>query len=158
MKLLLLTLIIAGVTGGMAATMGFNIVFAQDTGVATGNEASTSSVYVTVVLAVVSLVNSIFSTYLAQKAKLTGQAPNETDLRQQKQLVDLQVKLENSASAIANLVDFVGKTVAPDQFNQIKEGTLPYIKAQEVVKKVGEIQADVKHGEELLNEIQDKVK
>lgn len=160
MKLFFIVLSAALISGGMAGGMGLNIVFAQtnDTGQATGNEASTSEVYVTVILAVISLVNSIFSTYLAQKAKMTGQAPNETDLRQQQLLLGLQQKLENSAGAIANLTDFIGNTVAPDQFNQIKEGTLPYIKAKEVIKKVGEIQNDVKHGEELLNEIQDKVK
>jgi hypothetical protein len=103
------------------------------------------------------MAGTIFAAYLSQKAKATGKAPNETDLRQQQQLVDLQLKLEHSAGAIANLVDFVGNKVAPEQFKQIGEGTLPYIKAKEVIKKVGEIQSDVKHGEELLNEIQSKV-
>jgi hypothetical protein len=153
MKIFLIPLMIGAVTGMMAVGMLANMVFAQGTDTA----ATTSGVYVTVVLAVISLVNSLFSTYLAQKAKMTGQAPNETDLRIQQQLVLLQEKVGNASGAIANLVDFVGNKVAPEQFNQIKEGTLPYIKAQEVIKKAGEIQADVKHGEDLLNEIQDKV-
>jgi hypothetical protein len=142
---------------GAALVIGFQTIighaYAQP-----AEDQTTSGIYVTVVLAVISLVNSIFSTYLAQKAKMTGQAPNETDLRQQQQLLALQQKVEGAAGAIANLVDFVGKKVAPEAFNQIAEGTLPYIKAQEVVKKVGEIQSDVKHGEALLNEIETKVK
>jgi hypothetical protein len=142
---------------GAALVIGFQTIVG-DAYAQPAEEQTTSGIYVTVVLAVISLVNSLFSTYLAQKAKMTGQAPNETDLRQQQQLVDLQTKLTNSAGAIANLVDFIGTKVAPEQFNQIAEGTLPYIKAKEVVKKVGEIQSDVKHGEDLLNEIQAKVK
>jgi hypothetical protein len=86
MKIFLIPLMIGAVTGMMAVGMLANMVFAQGTDTA----ATTSGVYVTVVLAVISLVNSLFSTYLAQKAKMTGQAPNETDLRIKQQLVLLQ--------------------------------------------------------------------
>lgn len=153
---ILLTYSLVFVTGLTLANL-YNVLAQNDTGVATGNEASTGETYVAVILAIISMAGTIFAAYLSQKAKATGQAPNETDLRQQQLIVDLQQKLTHSAGAIANLVDFIGTKVAPEQFNQIGEGTLPYIKAKEVVKKIGEAEQDVKHGEALLNEIESKV-
>lgn len=146
------------VISGMAASfMWIQIGLAQDAGTAVGEEASTAEVYIAVILSIISLANTVFPIYLAQKAKMTGQAPNETDLRIQQQLVTLQEKAQNAAGAIANLTDFVGNKVAPEAYQQIAEGSLPYIKAKEVTKKVGEVEEDVKQGEQLLKEIQSKV-
>ena len=147
---------IALVTGGMSV----GVVYAattNDTGVATGDEASIGQTYTALALAVISMVGTIFAAYLSQKAKATGQAPNETDLRIAQALTNLQDKMKTTSGAQAQLIDFIYNTAVPEKAQAIVEGSLPLIKIQEVTKRVGEAEADVKHGEELLNEIQGKV-
>lgn len=145
------------VTGGMAGGLAFAQV-GNDTGTATGEEASIGETYVALALAVISMAGTIFAAYLSQKAKATGQAPNETDIAIQQQIVRLQEAMKNSAGSQAQLIDFVFNTAVPEKAQAIVEGSLPLIKIQEVTKKVGETEADFKHAEDLLNQIQGQVK
>jgi hypothetical protein len=146
---------VALVSGGMAGGIAFA---ANDTGVATGDEASIGQTYVALALAVISMAGTVFAAYLSQKAKATGQAPNETDLRIQQQLLNLHETVKETAGAQAQLIDFVFNKAVPEKAQEIVEGSLPLIKVQAVTKKVGAAEADFKHAEDLLNEIQDKVK
>ena len=147
---------LALVTGGMSV----GIVFAQgnDTGQATGEEASIGQTYTALALAIISMAGTVFAAYLSQKAKATGQAPNETDLRIAQTILNLQEKMKTTAGAQAQLIDFIYNKAVPEKAQEIVEGTLPLIKVQEVTKRVGEAESDFKHGEDLLNEIQTKVK
>jgi hypothetical protein len=156
LKLFYIALAIVFVSGGMCA----GIVFAQtqnDTGTATGDEASIGQTYTALALAIISMAGTVFAAYLSQKAKATGQAPNETDLKIQQQLTNLHETMKTTVGAQAQLIDFVFNKAVPEKAQEIIEGTLPLIKVQEVTKKVGQTEADVKHAEELLNEIQSKV-
>jgi hypothetical protein len=120
-------------------------------------EQTFGGIYVSLALAIISLANSVWSQYIAQKAKATGQAPNETDLRIQQQLSNTQQSLKDVAGTLAQLINFTYEKVAPEQAKQIIEGTLPLIKVEAVTKKVGQVEADFNHGADLLNEIQGKV-
>lgn len=120
-------------------------------------EQTIGGVYVSLALAIISLANSVWSQYIAQKAKTTGQEPNQTDLQIQQQLVTTQAHLKDIAGGLSQLIDFTYEKVAPEQAKQIIEGTLPLIKVQKVTQKVGEVESDFNHGAELLNNIQSKV-
>src|ERR1041384_3294394 len=114
-------------------------------------------VYVSLALAIISLANSVWSQYVAQKAKATGQAPNETDLRITNLLHNLSEKANETAATQAQLINWIYEKAVPDQARQIVEGSLPLIKVDAVTKRVGETQANLDHAAELLNEIQAKV-
>ena len=146
---------VALVTGGMS----IGVVFAQgnDTGTATGDEASIGQTYTALALAIISMAGTIFAAYLSQKAKATGEAPNATDLRIAQALLSLQEKMKTTAGAQSQLIDFVFNKAVPEKAQEIIEGSLPLIKVAEVTKRVGEAESDFKHGEDLLNEIQGKV-
>ncbi len=135
MKLALLSLI----TGLAAVGLLTHVAFAQAPVAQTFGET-----YMAMALAIVSLIGNVFNAYLAQKAKLTGQAPNETDVKIAAAIAGLAGGLAKNEEKGKQLIDFLYNNAVPKQAQDIVEGSLPLIKVQAVT-------ADVKKAEEKFN-------
>ena len=140
---------------GGAIVVGFQAIFGM--AYAQAPAQTFGEVYVSLALAIISLANSVYSNYLAQKAKATGKEPNETDLRIATALHTLSEKANETSATQAALINWLYDKAVPEKAHEIIEGSIPLIKVDAVTKRVGETQANLDHAAELLNEIQAKV-
>ena len=101
-------LLISTIAGLAAVGLFTHIAFAQ-----TPTPQSFGETYMALALSIVSIVGNVFNAYLAQKAKLTGQAPNQTDVAIAEQLAGLSERLKNSEAKGAQLIDFLYTNAVP---------------------------------------------
>jgi hypothetical protein len=122
----------------------------NDTGTATGDEASVGETYTALLLAIFSLVGNIINWYLAEKAKRIGLNPNSTDERMAKAFLDFADRFKNSEQKVSELTDFIYSAL-PDKAQQIVNK--PAIRISEVTKDVHEADQKVGYIRSLLGEI-----
>lgn len=144
--------LISGVIGLAAIGLLFHAVFAQAPVTQTFGET-----YMAMALAIISLIGNVYNGYLAQKAKLTGQAPNETDMKIAALLASVTEKIQTQEQKGAQLIDFLYNNAVPKQAQEIVEGSLPLIKVQKVTQDVKDADAKVTQAKNLLGSIQEGI-
>lgn len=147
----LLTYSLVFVTGLTFANL-YVVVSAQsnDTGTATGSEASVGETYTALILAVLSIGGNIINWYLAEKAKRVGLNPNSTDEKMAKAFLDFSERFKNSEQKVSELTDFVYGAL-PDKAQAIVNK--PTIRMAEVTKDVHDADQKVGHIRSLLEQI-----
>lgn len=147
-----LALFFAGVAVAVMINLVTDTAFAQPT-----SEETTGSIYVALIMSVISLMANFLNGYLAQKAKTVGLNPNSTDERVIRYVLDLAERMNAAQSQIAQGITFVAKN-APEEWKNIVDGTLPAIKAKELTKSVQGMDAKVTEGKLLLDAIEAGIK
>jgi len=117
-------------------------------------EQTTGEVWVGIVLAIISMAGTIFNTYLANKAKITGEQPNATDAKIAQAIEDISEKFTNSEAKMVDLIDFVYNAL-PDKAQAIVDK--PKIKVQEITKDLGKAEEQTKKIGNLVSSILDVV-
>jgi len=117
-------------------------------------EQTTGEVWVGIALAIVSMIGTVFNTYLTNKAKITGQQPNETDAKIAEVVAGISEKFTNSEEKMADLINFVYDAL-PDKAQAIVDK--PKIKVQEITKDVGRAEEQTKKIGNLVGSILDVV-
>lgn len=147
----LLTYSLVFITGLTFANL-YVVVSAQtnDTGTATGQEASVGETYTAMLLAIFSLAGNIINWYLAEKAKRVGLNPNSTDEKMATAFLDFAARFKNSEQKVSELTDFVYSAL-PDKAQQIVNK--PAIRISEVTKDVHDADQKVGHIRSLLEQI-----
>lgn len=146
----LLTYSLVFITGLTFANLYVVVLAQNDTGTATGNEASVGETYTALLLSVFSLAGNIINWYLSEKAKRVGLNPNSTDERMATAFLDFAERFKNSEQKVSELTDFVYGAL-PDKAQAIVNK--PTIRIAEVTKDVHEADQKVGRIRSLLEEI-----
>lgn len=148
----LLTYSLVFVTGLTFANLYIVVAQVQtnDTGVATGSEASVGETYTALILAILSLGGNIINWYLSEKAKRIGLNPNSTDEKMAQAFLDFSERFKNSEQKVSELTDFVFSSL-PDKAQAIVNK--PAIRMAEVTKDVHDADQKVGHIRSLLEQI-----
>lgn len=144
-------LLISAISGLAAIGLFTHIAFAQTP------TPSFGETYMALALSIVSLAGNVFNAYLSQKAKLTGQAPDQTDVAIAEQLAGLSERLKNSEAKGAQLIDFLYNNAVPKAAQEIVENSLPLIKVQAVNDDVRKAEAKVNEAVSLLDAVESNV-
>jgi hypothetical protein len=144
-------LLLGSTIAGLAAIGLFaHVAFAQAPAPATFGET-----YMALALSIVSLAGNVFNAYLSQKAKLTGQAPNTTDIKIAQGLADLNQRLVGVEGKAAQTIDFLYNNAVPEKAQAIIEGSLPLIKVQAVNNDVRKAETKFNQAVELVKTVEE---
>jgi hypothetical protein len=147
-----LAIFFAGVAVAVMVNLLTDTAFAQTTPAET-----TGSIYVALAMSIISLMANVLNGYLAQKAKTVGLNPNSADERAIRYALDLAERFNNAQNQISQLTTFVATKVAPEQWKNIVEGTLPAIKAKELSVAVDGASDKVTEGKQLLDMVESAI-
>jgi acylphosphatase len=139
------------ITGLAAVGLFTHIAFAQV------EEQTLGQTYMALALSIVSIAGNVFNAYLAQKAKLTGQAPNETDAKIAAALASVNETLKKDQQKYVEFADFLYNNAVPEKAKAIVEGSLPLIKVQALNEDVKKAEGKFNQANDLLRAIQGEV-